>query len=280
MQLFNFHTHTHYCDGSDEPEQYVLRAIERQFQALGFSGHAPIPYNFDWSIKKDNIMKYVQEITLLKSKYQKELPIFLGLEADYIPGMMGDFSGIKSKYGLDYIIGSVHLVKSSDKNEVWFIDGDEKFFIDGMEHIYNGDAPKAVGDYYRQIMEMIINERPDVVGHIDKVRMNNKNRYFTNNEPWYRELIVQLIDVIDKYDVIIEVNTRGIYKKRCDTLFPEEAILKQLCSRNMPITLSSDAHKPEELDYLLSETAYYLKNLGFKQLYVLSEGQKWMPQEL
>lgn len=280
MKLFNFHTHTRYCDGSDEPEQYVTTAINKQFQALGFSGHAPIPYNFDWSIKKDNVLQYVREIADLKIKYQQQLPIFLGLEADYIPEIMGNFNEIKRKYGLDYVIGSVHLVKNAEKNEIWFIDGDEKFYIEGMENIYSHNAEKAVHDYYYQVMDMIANEKPDVVGHIDKIRMNNKGRYFSANEPWYDLLIAKLVDVIAKYGVIIEVNTRGIYKKRCETLFPEERILKLLYERDIPITLNSDAHKPEELDVLLMETIDYLKDLGFKHLYVLSKSLKWEPQNI
>jgi len=46
---------------------------------------------------------------------------------------------------------------------------------------------------------------------------------------------------------IVEVNTRGLYKKRSDSLFPGPAILKKILALGIPITISSDAHKPHEL---------------------------------
>ena len=36
---FNLHTHTCFCDGKDEPEEMVKKAIDLGFCALGFSGH-------------------------------------------------------------------------------------------------------------------------------------------------------------------------------------------------------------------------------------------------
>ena len=38
----NYHTHTTYCDGKEEMKIFVQKALELQFDHLGFSSHAPI----------------------------------------------------------------------------------------------------------------------------------------------------------------------------------------------------------------------------------------------
>ena len=56
----NLHTHTTYCDGKDTPEQVVLKAIEKGFNSIGFSGHAPNNYS-GFSYKR-TIPEYIEEI--------------------------------------------------------------------------------------------------------------------------------------------------------------------------------------------------------------------------
>jgi histidinol-phosphatase (PHP family) len=69
----------------------------------------------------------------------------------------------------------------------------------------------------------------------------------------------------------VEVNTRGIYKGRSDELFPGKEILKKLLHLNIPITLSSDAHKPHELTGYFDEAKSILLEFGFKTLKVITE---------
>ena len=118
---------------------------------------------------------------------------------------------------------------------------------------------------------MIKEEKPDIVGHLDKVKMNNKGRYFSEDEPWYENLIEDVIRTIKSCRTIVEVNTRGIYKHRGDELFPGKRILKLLSKYNIPITLSSDAHKPEEISGAFEETLLTLKDEGFKNLLIFAK---------
>ncbi len=107
--------------------------------------------------------------------------------------------------------------------------------------------------------------------------MHNKGRYFSEEEAWYRDLVMELIEMIKKQDVIVEVNTRGIYKKRSDDLYPGQWILKILKEKQIPITLSADAHKPEELDGYYPEALEILRKIGFRSLVYFS-GDGWMEQ--
>ena len=40
---YNFHTHTQFCDGHANMEEFVTEAIAMGFQHLGFSPHSYIP---------------------------------------------------------------------------------------------------------------------------------------------------------------------------------------------------------------------------------------------
>lgn len=270
MRWFNFHTHSNYCDGSDNPRLYVEKAIELDFSAIGFSGHSPLPFDNAWSIRPGKISEYCEEINGLKLQFQDKIDIFLGLEIDYIPEITTRFDVFKQQQQLDYHIGSVHLVKNLESKLLWFIDGPEEGYIQGLEKIFQNNPQKAVETYYLQIKEMVIKEKPDVIGHFDKVKMHNKDRFFSEKETWYQKQISETLKVISKSESIMEINTRGIYKKKTKALFPDVAILEQCYMMNIPITLSSDSHKPEELNYYFNETIDIIKSIGFKHLYTLS----------
>lgn len=270
MVLYNFHTHSHYSDGSDTPENYILEAIYQNFGAIGFSEHSPLPFENTFALKSDSIKSYISEIKQLKEKYANKINVFCGLEADYIPGISESFSDIKDTNRLDYIIGSVHLVKNYSKDhELWFIDGPKSEIYDqGVETIFEGNIRKAVTAYWHQVNSMIENEIFDVIGHLDKVKMHNKNRWFSEEDKWYKSLISETIDLIANKNILVEVNTRGLYKKRSDSLFPGEYIIKLLKEKGIGLVLSSDAHQPKELSSFFNEAEKKLKEFGYSSTWV------------
>lgn len=281
MKLFNLHTHCHYCDGSGEPEEYVKSAIDAGFHTLGFSSHGPVPFPNNFAIRDEEALQdYCREVRSLKEKYAGEIRIFLGLELDYIEGITQDFSIYRESCRLDYVIGSLHLVRNGSDERLWFIDGAKvETYDNGLKDVFGGDVQKAITTYFRQVNNMILTQKPDIVGHFDKIKMHNRGRYFGEDEGWYRDLVMETLENIKKTGCITEVNTRGIYKKRSDDLYPSTWILEQMSTMSLPITLSADAHRPEEIDGYYSETLEILKRIGFRSLkYLTASG--WRDQEL
>jgi histidinol-phosphatase (PHP family) len=268
---FNLHTPTLFCDGKADPEAYVKKALELGFHTLGFSGHAPVPFENNFSIKEEEFDNYISTINSLKEKHKGQINIFLALEIDFIPGITKSFSEFKKQGNLDYTIGGVHLVRNKDKQGLWFIDGPKyETYDEGLQKLFNGNIRKGVEAYYEQVREMTITQKPDIIAHFDKIKMHNKNRYFSEEESWYKDLVWKSLKTILDAGSIVEVNTRGLYKKRSDTTFPGPAILEQIHHLKIPITLSSDAHQPEELDGYYKETIGLLKDIGFKDLMCFS----------
>jgi len=252
MIKFNFHTHCCYCDGIGEPKDFIIEAINQKFTAFGFSSHAPLPFENSFSIKEEKIPNYVNEIALLRKQYEEVLPIFCGLECDFIPTISKSFQYFKQKYNLDYMIGGVHLVSYNE--QLWFIDGkDPQTYDDGITTIFGRDSKKAVKQYFYQLCEMIETEQFDILAHFDKIKMHNKNRYFTEDEKWYINCIEETMRLIKEKTLIVEINTRGIYKKRSDTFYPSPWIIKKLKEQSIPMIISTDAHHKDEISLCFNE---------------------------
>jgi histidinol-phosphatase (PHP family) len=271
----NNHTHTLYSDGNSQPEEYVVRAIELGFSLLGFSEHSLLPFENTFSFKLEKKEEYLALFDRLKSKYKGQIELALAMEFDYIPGLSKDFKPVQEEFNLDYSIGSVHLVGRNGMENLWFIDGPRSEIYDsGLETYFGGDIRKAVGAYYSQLNAMLESQQFDIIGHLDKIKMHNRGRYFTEEESWYKELVMETLELIRQKGVIIEMNTRGIYKKRSDTTYPGPFILRQANQMAIPVTINSDAHLPEELDGEFALALSIAREAGIKEL-VTFEDHQW-----
>lgn len=278
MKLFNLHTHTHFCDGKAEPLAYVKEALKQGFDTLGFSGHAPLPFENKIAIIPEELPSYIKEIRRLGEYYRDQINIPLALEFDFIPGLSADFQQVSRDNKLDYTIGSIHLIGDDSSEQLWFIDGgDPKPYEMGLKTNFNNNIRKAVASYFEQLNIMIETQTPDIIGHLDKIKMHNRSRFFNEDENWYQQHINETLALIKEKGNIIEVNTRGLYKKRSDALFPGLSALKKIKALNIPITISSDAHKPDELSLLIHETRSIVRELGFDRLMNFNKGWEEIP---
>lgn len=272
---FNIHTHSNYCDGNGKLLDFIAIAQNNNFDTLGFSSHAPLTFDPHFSINRDAIPEYVDEISSL----QKEFPniqLLAGMECDFIPTVSYPFSYFKDTFHLDYLIGGIHLVKNPAVEKLWFIDGPHQSEYDnGLKEVFQNDIKKGVTHYYHQMMEMIDTQNFEVLAHLDKIKMHNAGRFFSEEDLWYKKLCLDVVDLLKSKDIIVEINTRGIYKKRCPDFYPSKFILENLLKNEIKITISSDAHQPMELDFLLEDAANYAKEIGFQEVWKPSVNQNW-----
>ena len=272
MQLFNLHTHSNFSDGKSSAEEVVIEAINQGLEVLGFSDHSPVPFENSFAIKNDEVHNYISTIKSLKEKYQDKIDIYCSMEMDFIPGIVKDFKKTKEELGLDYMIGSVHLV-GNDVEKLWFIDGSKvETYDEGLNNFYGGDIKKGVKTFFYQYNEMIETEEFDIVGHFDKIKMHNRDRYFLEGDKWYRDLLMETLTLIKEKSLIVEVNTRGIYKKRSTDFYPSTWILPIMREMNVPVVISSDAHLPSELTLCFKEAEDALKAAGYKETMCFKNG--------
>jgi histidinol-phosphatase (PHP family) len=267
--------HCHVCDGAGAMADFAKAGLEKNVHTLGFSSHAPVPFDCPWCMRAEDLEDYFTELSAVRANYP-QLEIYAGLEIDYVPGLVSpnDFS-----QSLDYTIGSIHFVDEHD-GKPWEIDGSHQGFLLGLNGTFKGNWKEAIVRYFELTREMVVTAQPDIVGHLDKIKIQNKNSEFYNEyDPWYQEQIDLTLKTILDAGCIVEVNTRGVYQKKSSTSYPGPNILTKILEYGIPITISSDAHNCKDLTSEFESTAKNLLTLGFKKMLILKDGS-WQPVSL
>lgn len=266
----NIHTHTNYCDGGEAPRKYVLAAIEKGLTSLGFSAHAPAPFDCNWAVPIGRLQKYIEEINALKAEFRNQLQIYLGLEADYFPDIVPYTLNLLHSGPFDYFIGSVHFVDSYPDGRRWTIDGANAEFRKGFEEIFNNDAILVTRKFFEYTRKMIAELKPPVIGHIDKLKMQHRADCFIPEEhPVFREELLTTLETVKEAGSIVEINTRGIYKKRGNTYYPGQEVFREMNNMGIKVMINSDAHLPGELLNEFENAYNALRVAGYKEHYVL-----------
>ena len=277
MSWVNFHTHSNFDDGNVKIEEYVKEALNQNVSILGFSPHNPLPFSVDWVIKKKDFKEYCKTVLTLREKYEDKIRILLGLEMDFLPSINSFYREGIDLSALDFLIGSVHFVNFFHENKGWAIDESQEDFKKGLDEIYKGNIKKVVGDYYKLIRGMLQTENPDIIAHLDLIKMHNKDeKYFSEEESWYRKTVLDTLKVVAKSHSILEVNTGGIARGKTDSLYPSNWILEECYHMRIPITICSDAHRPEQITAKFKEAALLLNSIGYKEVYIPHK-KTWAP---
>lgn len=267
----NLHTHCAFCDGTGTPEEFVTAAVAKGLESIGFSSHAPVPFKTDWTMPPASLPAYLLEIKRLKTHYQDHITVFCGLEIDYLPGEQAPDSARFTGLGLDYTIGAVHFIGRDGTGTAWSIDGTNEEFEQARQRLFGGNTQALVREYYARIKDLVNNHPPDILGHLDVIKKNNRDgRYFSETETWYRQAVEETLTAMARHDLIMEVNAGGIIRKRSGSLYPGEWVLERCLAHGIRVTPASDAHAPNQLTAHFAETAKILRRTGFKELALLT----------
>jgi histidinol-phosphatase (PHP family) len=286
--LTNYHSHSHYCDGKGSPEEQVQGAIAQGLRVFGFSSHCPVPFENQWSMKAERLANYLVETRALKAKYEGQIELYTGLEVDFVP-FTADYKSANHDVGitnpdeqtlgpkdfpmLDYCVGSVHYVGLNQFGQPWEIDGSSVEFLECLDTLYGGDIRAVLQKYYGIIRQMVEMDPPQIMGHLDKIKMHNAARpLFDESESWYVDEIEQTLHTMVKAGIIVEINTRGNYKRGLD-LYPSSWVIKRMKELQIPICINSDSHRPEEITASFPLAYQAAKAAGYTEVRVLLGGQ-------
>lgn len=271
--MTNYHCHTQYCDGASSAEEMVLAAIKAGFPALGFSSHAPVPFETVWTMPMHKREEYTAEVLRLKEKYSDDIQIYRGLEVDYIKDEISVKSDHIQAFNSDYLIGSIHFMgQLMVDGERWTIDNTPQEFKIGLDQLYGGDIKRLVGDFVDQSVAMMELGGFDILGHIDKVYQQGCE-YFSLEDKWYRHAIISLLEVAKNKDYIVEINTK--HHHVMGFFFPHQDFIYELKRLNIPVQVNSDCHQKEMMTAAYPLAYEKLKAVGIKEERVLLDG-KWI----
>ncbi|HOW36203.1 MAG TPA: histidinol-phosphatase HisJ [Candidatus Omnitrophota bacterium] len=254
----DYHMHTPLCGHAvGEPEEYVRQAIKVGLKEIGFSDHAPLLSYDDPSItmSRTQLPQYHKMIEDVRKKYP-QIRILTGIEADFLPGYEKETKELLAGYPYDYVIGSVHFIKS------WAFDNP-----DHREEWMKKDVNRVYRDYYEVLRQSAASGLFTVLAHVDLVKK------FGNmpTEDFSAE-VAKTAKVFKSAGVLIEINTSGL-RKPVKEIFPSLANLKVYQKAGVPITFGSDAHDPQDVGRDFDKGAAWAKEAGYKE-YVLLRNRK------
>lgn len=261
---YNLHSHTQFCDGRASIAEFASRAAEMGFIHYGFSPHSPLPIDSPCNMAMADVDRYFAEVDKARVSHRADGTHFhRAMEIDFLDDSWGPSAPYFQALGLDYAIGSVHFIPSDEG----FIDIDGRFesFRLKMERYFKGDIRHVVETFYAQEQRMLQLGGFDIIGHFDKIG-HNADHYSPGieDEPWYRALVFDMMDLIAEKGVVVEINTKAWADHR--RMFPGRRYLQRLRELGVPIVVNSDAHYTDLIDASRPVAYDMLRQAGFNNL--------------
>ena len=270
----DYHTHHYRCGHAKGViEDYIQEAVKKDLAEIGISEHFPVfeadedpiltklPKHY-LGIPPEGFGAYIEEIKSLREKYKDRIQVKISTEvAFHTPGRY--FENQRKFLSLfmndiDYLLCGIHDITIDGTEPVLFMPkkGPENLKKHGERAIHTA--------YFKKMRHIIETGYFDIVTHFD-----NQKLLWLPGEPAYppdiwRE-ILELLDMIKEKGMAVEINTMGT-RKSCASQFPSDAIVKELIKRDVPLTLSSDAHEPEHVAYEFAEFIQKAKPWGLSHL--------------
>jgi histidinol-phosphatase (PHP family) len=244
-------------------ERYRAVASERGIVELGVSEHV---YRFTQALDVwqhplwreyarddlDEHCAFVREQTDLR----------LGIEADFIPGTEDRMANLLQARDFDYVIGSVHFLRDGA------VDMDDY-------SVWDSNRSRSAEDIWRRYFQAIAETARsglfDVVAHPDLVKYwgpptpTHPQRRTPDGD--LRRYYEPAVEGIAESGVAVELSTAGL-RKPAGELYPASAFLEMCVQAGVPVALSSDAHRPEDVGADYERALELLERLGVRELSV------------
>ena len=268
--MIDYHTHYYLCNhATGTLEDYIQAGISNGVSEIGISDHFPmelLPEHFHiYAMPLESFPSYINEVKKLQMKYNDEITVKISSEVDFFPSAFNGYKEIVTPFleDFDYIIGSVHAVpwKGSEAIPI-----DERQAIPIIKEL---GVDEVYLEYYNSVLKMVKSNFFHIVGHLD---IPKKYGLLPQNPDRIWQKVLQVLDTIENSDLAVEINTAG-FRKNMDQ-YPSEAIIKELIQRRIPITLGSDAHRPQDVGFKFEEIIVKYKKSGLTSLCQFNKREK------
>jgi histidinol-phosphatase (PHP family) len=278
----SLHTHTVFCDGQDDIETMCRAAWEKGLTAIGFSAHAPVRRKTglitNWHLREERVGDYVAEVRAAGRRWKGKLPVYLGMEVDYIKGLIGPADQDIQNLGLDFIIASVHYLLPSGGG-LFAVDGSIEELEQGVREGFAGDGEAMMEHYWDAVQDMIAAGGFDVLGHVDLVKKNNAGeRWFKPGGGRYSLRARQTAQAAGKTTLVVEVNTGGLIRGKTDETYPSIPVLRLFRENQVPALITADAHRAQDLDGYYQKARQTLLAAGYREHRVFMGKKNGCPQ--
>lgn len=254
---YNYHTHTDFSDGKNTAEEMVLAAIEKGFHSIGISDHSYVFNGDDWCMLPHRMEEYLSTIKELKEKYAAQIKVYAGLEQDALSDPV--------PHGLDYYIGSVHLLKKGD--HYLELDNTRELLWDGLQTCYGGDCDALAEDYFALVASYAKDDNVAFIGHFDLItKFDEKYPPIFLPTPRYTAAWKQAAEELLRAGKIFEINTGALFRGLKTQPYPCKEILKFLGEHKAKVIVSSDSHSVDSIDGCFDRAEELIQTYGLQSV--------------
>jgi histidinol-phosphatase (PHP family) len=122
--------------------------------------------------------------------------------------------------------------------------------------------------YFHAITDMANSKLFDIVGHVDLIKVF---KFMPNKK--ITEIAKNAMMAIKNSDMVLELNVAG-YRKPVGEPYPSLELLQMAYELQIPITFSSDAHKPEQVSMFSNEIEKMAKDVGYTQCAIFKDRKR------
>lgn len=256
--MIDSHSHTCYSKhATGSVDELVRASIVAGVSILTITDHAPFPVDMDNRLLASELDRYFVDIEQARMTYDGRITILQGLEFDYMPGAEAFTRDLLTRFPLDFAIGSCHYVEMPGKPmvKVW--------------ELPRLTAEVFLDRYFANLEGLVSCGLFDAVGHADTVLRGLPEDVFLRRfEP--------LLALLAHSGMAFELNSSGLRKSSLTPLtgqevqglwsYPSQHLLPQLIAHDVPFTIGSDTHAPEDAGAGLAELMRVLRPLGLERI--------------
>ncbi|MBO4648672.1 MAG: histidinol-phosphatase [Lentisphaeria bacterium] len=261
MKLADLHSHTKLCNhASGEPEEYLLKAVEKGLAFFGVSDHIPWPQGYDsqWRMTAQQFPLYRSIVRQLRRQAASgPVEVLYGIELDYVPGRMKEVYDAIAGEPFDYRIGSVHYTDfgfdDPDTLPVW-----EK---QGADAVWN--------DYADRMCAFVDSCDFEIMAHPD---LPKKFKLYPADMTRFTRRMREAFELAGKKGIAVEINTAGL-RYPAGECYPSPELLKAAHDAGMPLTLGSDSHRPGDVAADFERAVELAKAAGYRSALAFRAGK-------
>lgn len=186
---------------------------------------------------------YVEAVVAAKDR---GLPVLLGLEVDFFPETIDAVLELIEPYPWDLLIGSVHWLGG------WSLDHPEVVHEFGRRGVR-----EAYEDYFAAETLLAESGKVDVLAHVDLIKVFGHR---PDEAPI--DLYAPVVAGAARSGTAVEINTSGLDGLAGEP-YPSPRFLQMFHDAGVPITLGSDAHRPEDVGHRFEEASQMAIEVGY-----------------
>lgn len=255
-----------FCNHARDTLEEVIKAyIAKGFAWVGVTEHMPPSDDaflypeerqagLDAAAMAERFDRYMTEARRLQAAYADRIEILVGFETEDTTGALALAAKLIERYAPDYIVGSVHHIEDIPFD---YSVADYQRAADrcgGMEALYCR--------YFDRQQALIERLKPQVVGHLDLIRLFDPDYDRHLGLPAVQQRIRRNLELIGRMDLILDYNVAAL-KKGAAEPYISRPLLLMARQMGLSVVPSDDSHGVATVGRHLDEGIGILATLGF-----------------